>query len=73
MSIRQLLDPLLQELSLSLRTQRLRGNSLDFDIRHRVHDDGREDILEAADDMAFNDLSGDVGDESLLRNLHDWC
>ena len=69
MSILQLLDPLLQELSLSLRRQGLGGNSLNLSIRHRVDDNRREDLLEAADDMAFNDLSRYVCDKGLLRDL----
>jgi hypothetical protein len=69
MSIPQLLDSLLQKLSLSLRAQGFRSNSLDLNIRHSVHDHRREDILQATNDVAFDDLGSDVGDEGLLRHL----
>jgi hypothetical protein len=69
MTVLQLINPLLEELSLPLRARRLSSNSLNLHIRHGIDDNRREDILEAADNMAFDDLSGDVGYEGLLGNL----
>jgi hypothetical protein len=69
MPILQLINPLLKELPLPLRARRLSSNSLNLHIRHGINDNRREDILEAANNVAFNDLSGDVGYEGLLGNL----
>jgi hypothetical protein len=66
MPILQLLDTVLQELSLALGRQRLRGNGFNFRVRHGIYDDGREDLLEPAHDMSLDDLSCDVCDECLL-------
>lgn len=71
MPISQLFNPVFQKLSLPLRTQGFSSNSLNFNIRHRIDDNRREDILQAADDVAFDDLGSDIGDESLLRDLYD--
>ena len=58
-----------QELSLPLRCRRLRGNLLDLGIRQATDDDWGENPFETADDVTFDDLYSDVGDESLLRDL----
>ncbi len=37
-----------------------------LDIRHAIDDEGRKDVLKAADNMGFDDLGGNVDDEDLL-------
>jgi hypothetical protein len=66
MPIPQLLDTILQELSLALGGQRLRGNGFNFRIRHGIYDNGEEDLLEPAHDMSPDDWNCNICDECLL-------
>ncbi|KAK5635345.1 hypothetical protein RRF57_011057 [Xylaria bambusicola] len=70
LSILQLFDPILEEVSQVLHRKWFRCNGLDFDIRHSVDDEGRKDVLKTPDNMAFDNLSGDVGGESRLELLY---
>jgi hypothetical protein len=65
----QLRDLILQTLSLVDRSHRLRRNRLSLRIGQTTDHHGRENLLQAADDVAFDNLGGDVRDECLLRNL----
>jgi hypothetical protein len=69
MSLVQLLDPIIEEVSLILGSQGLGSNCLDFSIRHGVDDNRREDLFDSANYVALNDLSGNISNESLLRYL----
>ena len=69
LSTLQLLDAIIQEASLTLWGCRLGSDGFDFCVGETVDHDWREDLLEATDDVAFDDLGGDVCDESLLGYL----
>ena len=58
-------------MSLSLRRVGFRGQLLDFQVRQAIHNDGREDLFEAANDVTLNHLRRHICDEGLLRNLWD--
>lgn len=67
--ILQLLDTILEELSLALGRQGLRSNGFHFRIQHSIYDDRWEDLLEPAHDMSLDNLSCDICDECPLWNL----
>lgn len=70
LSIFQLLDPVVEEVPQTPCRERLGSNSLDFDIQHGIDDEGREDVLKTIDNMSFNYLGSNVGDECLLQFLY---
>lgn len=69
LALSQLLGLVSQEVPLALQNRRLSDHALDLGVRDVEGDHGREDIVQAANDMSLDDLSGDVGDESLLLDL----
>ena len=69
LSILELRNAIIQELSFALAVYRLRCNRPHLRILQATNGDRIENLVQAADHMAFNDLCGDVGDESLLRDL----
>lgn len=68
-ALSQLLGLVSQEFSLPLRYWHLSNHALDLGVRDVEGDHGREDVVQTADDVSLDDLSGDVGDESLLLDL----
>lgn len=73
LSILQLCNAVLQELSLALRAGGLRGDCFDFVIRQAVDNDRGEYFLQTADHVALDDLGSYVGNEGLLRDLDHGC
>ena len=69
LSALQLRNTILQELSVALRARWLRSNRLYFRIRQAADSDRAKYLLKATDHVAFDDLGGDVGDESFLGDL----
>lgn len=69
LALSQLLGLVSQEVSLALQNRRLGDHALDLGVRDVEGYHGREDVVQAANDMALDDLSGDIGDESLLLDL----
>ena len=69
LSFPKLRNAIFKELSFALGLRRLRGNRLHLGIPQTANDDRVENLVQATDHMAFDDLCGDVGDERLLRNL----
>ena len=65
----QLLDPIFQEVPLSPCRLGLGRDGIGIGVRELVDGDGGEDLLEAAYDVPFDDLCGDVGDEGFLGDL----
>lgn len=65
----QVLNPTLQNCSLSLGRRRLGSNDRGLRIREIIYDDWRENFLETADYMTFNYLRRDICDECLLGHL----
>ena len=73
LSILELRNAIFKELSVTLDLRRLRGNRLHLGIPQAANGDRIENLVQAADHVAFDDLCGDVGDERLLRHLGGWC
>lgn len=69
LSVLELLDAIPQELPLALCGTRFRRNGLYLRVGEAVDDDGRKDLLEAADEVALNDLRGDICNEGFLLDL----
>ena len=69
LSVFELHDAVFQELSLALRTRRLRGKRFHLGIRQATDGGRAEDPVQVTDHMAFDDLCGHVRDKSLLGNL----
>ena len=65
----QLRNSIDQEFSLAFGRHGLGGNGFSFSVIEAVDSDRRENLLEIADDVALNDLSGDVRNPQLLLNL----
>ena len=72
LAVFELRDAVFQELSLALRTRRLRGKRFHLGIRQLTDSDRAENFVQVPNHVAFDDLCSDVGDESLLRDL-DGC
>lgn len=72
LAVFELRDAVFQELSLALRTRRLRGKRFHLGIRQLTDSDRAENLVQVPNHMALDDLCSDVGDESLLRDL-DGC
>jgi hypothetical protein len=71
MSSLQLRNPIDQEFSLAFGGYGLGSNGFGFCVIKAVGSDWREYLLEIADDVALNDLSGDVRNPQLLLDLRD--
>lgn len=69
LSLSQLLGVVSQHFSLPLDTRWLGHHSLDLGAWDFRGDHGREHVLQATDDVSFDDLSCDIGDEVLLLDL----
>jgi hypothetical protein len=69
MSSLQLRNSIDQEFSLAFGRHGLGGNSFGFSVNEAVDSDRRENLLEISDDVAFNNLSGDVRNPQLLLDL----
>lgn len=69
MALLKLPDAISQEDTLPLCGQRLRNYALDSTVGHVDNHHRREDIMEATNNVALNDLGHDIGDKCLLLNL----
>jgi hypothetical protein len=69
MSLLKILDLAHQTFTHTLRRRWLRSQSFGLLRLKLIHHDRVKDILETADDVTLDDLRGDVGNESLLRDL----
>ena len=69
MSSLQLRNSIDQEFSLAFGRHGLGGDGFGFSILETVDSDGRENLFEIADDVALDDLSGDVRNPQLLLDL----
>ena len=56
----QLRNLILQLLPLATSSEGLSSNGFDILVRHGVDDDGGKNCLESFNDVAFDDLRGDV-------------
>jgi len=65
----QLRNLILQLFPLATSSEGLRSNGFDILIGHGVDDDGGKDCLESFEDVAFDDLGGDVGYEDFQDDL----
>jgi len=69
LALPQLHDLMLIEITHTLRGDRLRNHGLNSEIRELGDDERLEEVFETRDDVAFDDLSGDVCDEGFLLDL----
>lgn len=69
LALSQLLGLVSPVVPLPLRDWGLSNHALNLRVRNVENCHGREDVVQTADDMSLNDLSGYVGDEGFLLDL----